>query len=252
MFEQSILTNGKSGRRVWTTCAGVTGEAIVVALAVVAPMVFPQALPNLKTMVIEYLPPVPPPPPGPREKPPVTHVEPRPTDAPHPFAIPTSMPPKAVQVVDDAPAEAPLITVPGSTGGGGGTGGKGGFDFTGLFAERLPPVPRPAEVHTAPAQDTPAPIKRIKMSYVQPSQLLVCVKPVYPALAKAARISGVVELEAVIAASGRLAEIRVKSGHPLLVPAAVEAVRQWVYKPTFLNGDPVEVATTIVVTFSLN
>jgi protein TonB len=252
MFEQSILTNGKSGRRVWTTCAGVTGEAIVVVLAAVAPMVFPQALPDLKRMVIEYLPPVPPPPPGPQAKPEVTHVEPRRADAPRLFTVPDSMPPKAVQVVDELPAEAPLVTVPGSTGPGGGSGAKSSFDFTGLFADRLPPMPRPPETHPAPVKDTSVPIKRIRMSYVQPSQLLVCVKPVYPPLAKAARISGVVELEAVIATSGRLAEIRVKSGHPLLVPAAVEAVRQWVYKPTFLNGDAVEVATTIMVTFALN
>lgn len=254
MFEQSILTNGKSGRRVWTTCAGVTGEAMVVAIAVIAPMVFPQALPSLKMMVVEYLPPVPPAPPGPREKPAVAHAEPRRPEAPHAFVAPTQIPPRVLQVVEEPPAEAPAMYVPGSTGDGAGSATKGNFDFAGLLAsDRLPPIPRPPEAHPAPVtKDAPTPIRRIKVSGVQPSQLLVCVKPVYPPLAKSARISGVVELEAVIGANGRLAEIHVKSGHPLLAPAAVEAVRQWVYKPTFLNGDPVEVATTIVVTFALN
>ena len=254
MFEQSILANGKSGRRVWTTCAGVTGEAIVVVLAAVAPMVFPQALPDLKRMVVEYLPPVPPPPPGPRAKPDVTRVEPVRTEAPRPFTAPPRVPENIAIGVDSPEVRDAPVGVVGGMNLNSGPGVQGGIDLTRLFSvERPVPVVRPPETHPARAKDTtPVQIKRIKMSYVQPSQLLVCIKPAYPPLAKAAHISGVVALEAVIATNGRLAEIRVKSGHPLLVPAAVEAVRQWVYKPTFLNGDPVEVATTIMVTFALN
>jgi protein TonB len=73
--------------------------------------------------------------------------------------------------------------------------------------------------------------------------------PVYPPLARQARISGQVRLEAIIDRQGRIQNLRVLSGHPLLVPAAIEAVRQWIYEPTLLNGDPVEVMTQIDVHF---
>jgi len=75
--------------------------------------------------------------------------------------------------------------------------------------------------------------------------------PVYPPLARQARISGTVRLEAVIALSGVVQSLRVASGHPLLARAALDAVRQWVYQPTLLNGEPVEVLTQIDVNFKL-
>ena len=76
--------------------------------------------------------------------------------------------------------------------------------------------------------------------------------PIYPPLAKQARISGVVRLEGIIAKDGTIQKLRVLSGHPLLVTAAVEAVRQWVYSPTQLNGQAVEVIAPIDVNFILN
>ena len=76
--------------------------------------------------------------------------------------------------------------------------------------------------------------------------------PAYPPLAKQARISGVVKLQAVIDADGTMRNQAIISGHPLLIPAALEAVRQWVYAPTLLNGDPVEVLTQIDVNFTLS
>lgn len=66
------------------------------------------------------------------------------------------------------------------------------------------------------------------------------------------RVSGVVELIGVIGTDGRIKELRVKSGHPLLARAALEAVARWIYKPTRLNGSPVEVEAPITVTFRLN
>src|SRR5438270_445626 len=83
-------------------------------------------------------------------------------------------------------------------------------------------------------------------------EILTQVSPVYPALAKQARISGVVRLEAVISRNGFIESLRVKSGHPLLTGAAVDAVRKWIYRPTLLNGEPVEVLTEIEVNFKLN
>lgn len=77
------------------------------------------------------------------------------------------------------------------------------------------------------------------------------VNPVYPPLAKSARIQGTVALSAIIGKDGRIAELTVVSGHPMLIQAALGAVQQWQYKPTLLNGTPVEVATQINVVFTL-
>jgi protein TonB len=75
---------------------------------------------------------------------------------------------------------------------------------------------------------------------------------VYPPLARQTRISGTVRLHAIIAKDGTVQQLEVLSGHPLLVQAALDAVRQWRYQPTLLNGEPVEVDTTVDVIFSLN
>jgi TonB family protein len=87
---------------------------------------------------------------------------------------------------------------------------------------------------------------------VQALMVIYTTQPPYPPLAKQARIQGVVRLDAIIAKDGTMKDLRVASGHPLLVPAALEAVRQWVYKPTLLNGNPVEVATVVDVNFTLS
>jgi periplasmic protein TonB len=79
---------------------------------------------------------------------------------------------------------------------------------------------------------------------------IVKVQPVYPPLAKQARIQGVVILEAIIGRDGAVTEVKVISGHPLLQQAAIDAVSQWKYKPTLLNGEPVEVVTTVTVNFA--
>jgi len=86
----------------------------------------------------------------------------------------------------------------------------------------------------------------------QQAKLVRQPKPVYPPLAKQARISGVVHLAAVISKDGTIQDLKVISGHPLLIPSALEAVKQWVYQPTQLNGEPVEVSTQIDVNFTLS
>jgi protein TonB len=86
---------------------------------------------------------------------------------------------------------------------------------------------------------------------VQQANLIKQPKPVYPPLAKQARIQGTVRFNAIIGKDGTIQNLQLVSGHPLLVPSAQEAVRLWVYRPTLLNGEPVEVATTIDVNFTL-
>jgi TonB family protein len=87
---------------------------------------------------------------------------------------------------------------------------------------------------------------------VQQAKLISQARPAYPPLAKQARISGVVHLSALIGKEGNVANLAVISGHPLLIPSALEAVQKWVYQKTLLNGEPVEVMTQIDVNYTLS
>ncbi len=96
-----------------------------------------------------------------------------------------------------------------------------------------------------------APISLNVSSGVMAGNLLAKTLPQYPAIAKAARIQGIVVLQATISKSGSIQNLRVISGPPMLQQAAMDAVRSWRYKPYLLNGEPVEVETTINVVFNL-
>ena len=87
---------------------------------------------------------------------------------------------------------------------------------------------------------------------MQAANLIRKVMPVYPPEAKNARIQGTVRFEAILARDGTVQSLQLFSGHPLLVKAARDAVQQWVYKPTLLNGELVEVETTVDVNFTLS
>ena len=129
--------------------------------------------------------------------------------------------------------------VPGGVPGGQAGGVLGGI-LGGIAGSNLPPPPK----------ETP---KRIRVGgQVQQARLLSQPRPVYPPLARQARIQGTVRLQAIIAKDGAIVQLEVVSGHPLLVQSALEAVRQWRYQPTLLNGEPVEVVTTIDVVFTLS
>jgi TonB family protein len=102
------------------------------------------------------------------------------------------------------------------------------------------------------AQSTPQESKRIRVgSNVAAAQLTHSVPPVYPGIAKSAHISGTVVLHCVIAKDGTMKEVSYVSGPPVLMQSAMDAVRQWIYKPTLLNGETVEVDTTVSVVFML-
>ena len=109
-----------------------------------------------------------------------------------------------------------------------------------------PPPPKREEKSTAPPQ-------RIRVgSNVQSARLKRQPKPVYPPLARQARIQGVVRFNAVIGKDGSVQNLQLLSGHALLVQAAQDAVKQWLYEPTLINGNPVEVITQIDVNFTLS
>jgi TonB family protein len=108
-----------------------------------------------------------------------------------------------------------------------------------------------------PAQDAPpsnaATLARIRLGgNVAAAKLLNRVQPEYPPLARQTRISGTVRLHVILSTEGTVKEIAVVSGHPLLLQASLDAVRQWRYEPTLLSGQPVEVDSTIDVIFALN
>lgn len=109
--------------------------------------------------------------------------------------------------------------------------------------------PRANTIPPPPASDGE---RRIRVgSAPQGSNLLFKVDPAYPPLARQARIQGTVRLRAVIGKDGRVRDVQLLRGHPLLAPAALDAVKDWAYRPTLLNGQPVEVLTEIDVPFTL-
>lgn len=110
----------------------------------------------------------------------------------------------------------------------------------------LPPPPKPS-AETAKRPSAPITVG----GDVQMAKLIRKVIPEYPPLARSARISGVVRLIGAIAKDGTIRNLQLVSGHPILARAAMEAVAQWVYKPTLLNGNPVEVIAPIEVSFTL-
>jgi protein TonB len=107
-------------------------------------------------------------------------------------------------------------------------------------------------VGAAPPPPKPSQTRIRQGGAVTAASLINKVNPTYPPLARQTRISGTVRLHAIISKDGSVQQLEVLSGHPLLVQAALDAVRQWRYRPTLLNGEAVEVDTTIDVIFSLN
>jgi periplasmic protein TonB len=252
MFEQSTLPNGPAGKRLWTTFIGLGGEVVVVLAMVLAPMIWPEVLP--KAVAYVRLLPVPPPaPPGP---PPVakpvgtTMVVPPRQIRETGFFAPRLIPVR-VAIIEDPPEVGSYVvgSIPGTggSGSGNGPGVPGGFAYPAVVS-LPPPPPEPA-----PPAPKPASIQRVRQGgLVKPAQVIRRVEPKYPEMALKMRLAGTVELEGVIGVDGRLRELKVLKSHPLFVRAALDAVSQWVYEPTTLNGDPVEVIAPITVTFRLN
>ncbi|MGA8761805.1 MAG: TonB family protein [Candidatus Sulfotelmatobacter sp.] len=243
MFEDSLLESGgrlktKRGR---TTFLAFTLEVGLVILLVLVPLIFTEALPKQQLMTFLVAPPPPPPPPPPAAAP-VHVVKQIQTDIVNgQLRTPTKIPEK-VQMIkeDEAP---PVMASSGVVGGvpGGIPGGQMGGVIGGIISSTPMAVPKVA---------TP---QRVRVSQGVSSGLLVRkVQPTYPPLARQARIQGQVLLRAQISKDGSIENLQLISGHPMLAPAAIEAVKQWKYRPYLLNGEPVEVDTEVVVNFTLS
>ena len=250
MFEQTFVEGQGKTNRVWTVMISFIGQIALVGVLILIPMIYFDALPRTQLTSFLVAPPPPPPPPPPPAAAPVKMVKviPRQFDAGRLMA-PKTVPKDIAMIKEEElpPPSASAGVVGGVPGGvaGGSVGGVIGGIIGSVPSAAPPPPPPPVEQKKA--------VQRIRVGgQVQQANLIRQPKPIYPPLAKQARIQGVVRFEAIIGKDGTIQNLRLVSGHPLLVPAAQEAVKQWLYKPTLLNGEPVEVATVIDVNFTLS
>jgi len=169
------------------------------------------------------------------------------------FLEPTSVPTRIPKIDDIDEALPATAYVPGGVPGTSMGTGPAGSIITDIIGSVGPPVPHAAPVPVVNvAAPPPTAVKPARITQLQMAEPIQRVQPVYPPLARAGRISGTVQLMGVLGTDGRIHEIRVISGHPFLAKAAVDAVMQWVYRPTILNGQPVEVQAPISVRFILS
>jgi len=248
MFEDSLLESGgrfKTKRRFGTTVVSVIFQCLLIGIAILIPLIYTDALPKQQLMTFLVAPPPPPPPPPPpAAAPQVKVVKAISTEIDNgALRTPTKIPQKIAMIKEEEPPPPSAgFGVPGGVPGGVAGGSIGGV-LGGIIQSA-------ANTAVVPKMATPT---RIRVSSgVTEGMLLHKVTPSYPPLAKQARIQGHVILAAVINKQGQVEGLRLVSGHPMLAPYAIEAVKQWRYKPYFLNGEPVEVETTIDVIFSLS
>ena len=242
MFEDSLVESGgrlKTKRGATTTIAFFL-EVLFLIVLVLLPLIFTEALPTKQLMTLITAPPPPPPPPPPPAAAPVV-VKKIQTELDNgQLRTPTAIP-KKIQMIkeEEPPAAGPSGVV------GGVPGGVPGGAAGGVLGSVLSSMPT-----SVPKAATP---QRVRVSQGVSQGLLVHkVTPQYPPLARQARIQGVVVLQALIGKDGGIQNLHVVSGHPMLTNSALEAVKEWKYKPYYLNGEPVEVETTINVNFSLS
>jgi periplasmic protein TonB len=268
-FEQLIVSRKVKRGRIKAILLPIVAALHVMALAAVilVPLLASEDLPQVTTaggiraFFVEpaAAPPPPPPPPAPPKAAAVTAPKPK-VEAPKPveepkFVAPVETPTE-VPVAEATGTEGAALPDAGVSGGveggvaggveggvqggveGGTVGGELGGQVGGVVGGAVEAPPPPSE-----------PV-RVGGNIKEPKKLRN-VPPVYPDVAKQARVQGVVILEATIDTSGRVDNVRVLRGVPLLNEAALEAVKKWVYSPTMLNGTPVPVIMTVTVNFTL-
>jgi protein TonB len=232
MFEDSTFESAgklKTKSKYWMIATAIL-NATVVTILIVIPLIYPEALPNqaLATLLV-----APPPPPPPEVKVVQVHVE----SMADQLTAPTKIPHTIKMVKDEAPPPATGVSGMSGLGGGSGEGVIGGIL---------------GSMGNGPVVKVAAPKKITVSSGVEASKIIDMVQPNYPPIAKAARIQGTVVLAATIGKRGTIQDLKVVSGPAMLQQSALDAVRRWRYRPTVLDGVPVDVDTTISVVFTLN
>ena len=249
MFDQTFVDGVGKTNKSWTVTLSFALEFVAVGVMILIPLIWTEVLPKaslatLLTAPAPPPPPPPPPPPAPVVK--VVHVAPRQFNG-NTLQAPREIPKQVAMITEDA---LPPAAIGGVVGGvpGGIPGGVMGGVTSSIGMAPPPPPPPPPKVVEKPKETGP---QRVS-SGVQAAKLVKKVQPSYPAIAKQARIQGSVVLQAFIAKDGTVQQLKMMSAtSPLLVQAAMDAVKQWVYQPTLLNSEPVEVLTEITVNFTL-
>jgi periplasmic protein TonB len=228
-------------RNLWATVGSLAFQLLLLAAIIIIPLYHTEILPKLATVTMLGAPPPPPPPAG-------SHAlrlrtpELATTFNPENISLPTLAP-----KTQEAPATSDVM-VGGVIGGvpGGVIGGVPG----GVLGQVLGST---GSVPVLAKASAPAPPKRVRLAQrVVEANLIHDVAPTYPTEAGRARIQGTVVLWAVIGKDGNVQDVRVESGLPILAQAAIDAVKQWRYKPYMLNGEPVEVDSRITINFTLS
>jgi protein TonB len=243
MFEDSLVESGGrlKTRQGATTALSFVLEILLLGVLVLLPLIFTEALPRQQLMTFLVAPPPPPPPPPPPAAAPVIVKKIQSELDNGQLRTPTAIPKKIQMIKED---EAPPNTGPAGVVGGV-PGGVPGGTMGGVLGSVMSGMPT-----AVPKAATP---QRVRVSQgVSQGLLIHKVQPQYPPLARQARIQGSVVLQALIGKDGAIQNLHVVSGHPMLTNAALEAVKEWRYKPYYLNGEPVEVETTINVNFTLS
>ncbi|MGZ4840505.1 MAG: energy transducer TonB [Candidatus Angelobacter sp.] len=239
MFEDSLMESGgriKTNQK-WTGLISTLIQLGLVGFLVLLPLIFTEALPKGQLTTWLVAPPPPPPPPPPAAPQIQQHVQKVSEIVDGSLRTPSKIP-KKVQMIQQE--EAPQQSS-GVVGGvvGGVPGGSAGGVIGGIIGSAAPP----------PKVATPQKLR--VSSGVADGLKIHDVTPSYPQMARIAHIQGDVLLQATISKSGVIENLRAVQGHPILIQAAMDAVKQWKYKPYILNGEPVEVETTIKVQFHM-
>jgi protein TonB len=242
MFEDSLIESGNKLRtkRLGTTILSFILQMFLLSILILIPLIYTDALPKQQLMTFLMAPPPPPPPPPPPAAAPIKVVRAVSEIVEGQLRTPTKIP-KNIQMIKEE--ETPPDLGGGVAGGvpGGIPGGSAGGVIGGIISSTPVAVPKVA---------TP---QRVRVSQGVSNGLLIKrVQPNYPPLARQARIQGQVVLHAEISKDGTIQNLQLISGHAMLAPAAIEAVKQWRYKPYLLNGEPVAVETEVIVNFSLS
>jgi periplasmic protein TonB len=248
MFADSVLDFGAQSKRkalATTTSFIVNVLAVLVMLAV--PLMFTEDLPKAQLLTLLVAPPPPPPPPPPAAEAVQKIVRQIQTDMLNTGQLRTpSRIPQKVQMIREEEAPPPMVATSGVVGGV--PGGIPGGQLSGVIGGIVN-----ATSNLAVPKFAPVVPQRVRISQGVTKGLLIRrVEPTYPPLARSARVQGEVVLSAIISTNGDIENLQLVSGHPMLVPAALSAVKQWRYKPYLLNGQPTEVETTITVIFTLS
>jgi protein TonB len=250
MFSDSILDFGfQRKRKALATSTSFILNCLFVGVLLVLPLCFTEELPKAQLLTFLTAPPPPPPPPPPAATQNIQRVMRQiQTDVLSTGQLRTpSRIPQNVQMIKEEEAPPPM-----PVGGGGVIGGVPGGVPGGQLGGVIGGIVSSTSSAAAVPKLIPVTPQRVRVSQGVTKGLLIRrIEPSYPPLAKAARVQGEVILKAIIDKDGMIQDLQLVSGHPMLVPSAIDAVRQWRYKPYLLNGQPVEVETTITVIFSL-